>query len=482
MTVRRLDEGMINRIAAGEVIERPASVVKELVENAIDAGATTVEIVTAGGGKSLIRVSDDGRGMTAEDLKLSVERHCTSKILDDLLNIATLGFRGEALASIGAVARLQIATRVEGAETGHAISVSGGRIEGPKPIAINRGTRVEVKDLFFAVPARLKFLKSDRAEANAITDIVRRLAIANPAVTFVLAGADRQEVRLATDDVTASTADLQAERLRQVLGSDFADNSVSVDVSREGVRLSGRIGIPTFNRANSQHQFLSVNGRPVRDPLLVSAVRGGYSDLMPKGRYPVLALFIDIEPKDVDVNVHPAKSDVRFRDAGLVRGLVVGAIRRSLEDGGLRADTGGTAAALRALKESRSPVYYPSKGRGAGFQAQTSPHRPLDWNDRQNGSHSETLATDLDSRAAVGGVEQPGFQETGAPSARADFEPAHTSHTAFEAHPLGAARAQIHENYIVSQTADGLVLIDQHAAHERLVYERLKTAHEENGV
>lgn len=468
--VHRLDDGMINRIAAGEVIERPASVVKELVENAIDAGGKNIEIVTAGGGKNLIRVSDDGHGMIAEDLSYAVQRHCTSKLSDDLMDIRTLGFRGEALPSIGAVSRLSIATRARSTESGYAITVSDGVVDGPSPSAWAKGTRVEVKDLFFCVPARLKFLKSDRAEANAITETVRRIAIANPEVSFTLAGSDRQETLYPASKHGDNDLD-EAERLRQVLGRDFIDNALRVDEEREGVQLSGFIGLPTFDRANSLHQFLNVNGRPVRDPLLLSALRGGYADTMTKGRYPVLALSITLDPAHVDVNVHPAKSDVRFRDPGLVRGLIVGAIKRALSTSGIRSDTAGTAATLSAFRpeapstpsniDQRVSSFTHHQSRpNANWTEQTSPTQPLN---------------------PIGFGEQPqqSFDHSDQPTARFEIAADEVDVTSY---PLGAARAQIHENYIIAQSDNGLVLVDQHAAHERLVYERLKKNMDDNGI
>ena len=455
---------MINRIAAGEVIERPASVVKELVENAIDAGSTDIEVVTAGGGKNLIRVSDDGHGMSAQDLELAVQRHCTSKLSNDLLDIRTLGFRGEALPSIGAVARLSIATRQEGYK-GYALTVSESQIDGPKPTAWAKGTRVEVKDLFFSVPARLKFLKSDRAEANAVTDIVRRLAIANPQVTFQLAGSDRQETiyrkaRKAPDDAQS------AERVAQVLGKEFIENSVAIDSGKDGIRLSGFISLPTYDRANSLHQYLCVNGRPVRDPLLISAIRGGYSDTLTKGRYPVVSMFIELDPAFVDVNVHPAKSDVRFRDPGLVRGLIVGTIKKALGQVGIQSDTSSTAAALASF--DRGTVPSPSFGR-QGFDGQSFSQRSQNWQ----------VATSPSRPDGFGESRQAAFETPIEPSARGT---AIDNDAPQKDYPLGAARTQIHENYIVSQTTDGLVLVDQHAAHERLVYEHFKAAMEKNGV
>ncbi len=466
--VKRLDDGMINRIAAGEVIERPASVVKELVENALDAGANAIEIVTAGGGKNLIRISDNGKGMSLEDLSLAVHRHCTSKLTNDLLNIQTLGFRGEALPSIGAVSHLSIASRLLNASTAYAIHVSDGQIEEPKVTSWAKGTRVEVKELFFCVPARLKFLKSDRAEANAITDVVKRIAIANPEVSFTLAGSDRKESFFPaskTDDLTNAFQ----ERLRQVLGRDFIDNALFLDEEREDVRLSGFISLPTYDRANSLHQFLSVNQRPVRDPLLLSAIRGGYADTLTKGRYPVLTLFIDIAPSQVDVNVHPAKSDVRFRDPGLVRGLIVGAIKRALATRDMTGDTTSTLATLKAFQkeQNQKEPETPYKNNQSIFfkrtpltnwQADLSPTRPL------RGMEDSPA----DRLSAVSGPSARGWQ--------APFD-----HT-LSKHPLGAARAQLHENYIISQTEEGLVLIDQHAAHERLVYERMKKHLEEQSI
>ncbi|MBC8128798.1 MAG: DNA mismatch repair endonuclease MutL, partial [Rhizobiaceae bacterium] len=350
MPIRQLTETVIDQIAAGEVVERPASVVKELVENALDAGATRIEIVTAGGGKSLLRVVDDGAGIASDELPLAVRRHCTSKLLDDLHAIATLGFRGEALPSIGSVARLLLKSRARGAEGAHEIAVNGGRIEGPRPAALGRGTVVEVRDLFHAVPARLKFLKTERAESAAITDVVRRIAIAFPDVRFQLSGGDR------TDLVFEAATPLR--RIGAVVGADFADNSLPIDAERETVRLEGFAGLPTFSRGNAQFQYVYVNGRPVRDRVLLSALRAAYSDAMPRDRHPIAVLFLTIDPQMVDINVHPAKSDVRFRDPGLVRGLIVGAIRQSLSSQGLRGSTAGAAGLMARMR--------PGGGNGSG--------------------------------------------------------------------------------------------------------------------
>ena len=447
--IRQLGEATINRIAAGEVIERPASVVKELVENAIDADASSIEIIVSGGGKSLIQVSDDGSGMKQDDLALAVERHCTSKLDErDLMAINSLGFRGEALPSIGSIADLSIETRHATEPHAWALDVKGGRKSSPRPAALKKGTTVSVKNLFHTTPARLKFLKSDRAETSAVTEVVKALGLAHPQCRFVLTGPDRSRLDLpvATGEQARDT------RIGQVIGAEFLENAVPVDAEREGVRLRGLIGLPTFNRANSLHQFLFVNGRPVRDKVILGAVRGAYADVLHRGRYPVVCLFLDLDPARVDVNVHPTKADVRFRDSGLVRGLIVGALKQALEqDGGRTASTGGVAtlAAFRpqGLRQPppAAPMPRPIPARAAlapdpatGFYEESHPFRP---------------------------VTQPSAAVADPLPAAADPEPGF---------PLGAARAQIHETYIVAQTEDGLVIVDQHAAHERLVYERLK--------
>ncbi|MCP4381114.1 MAG: DNA mismatch repair endonuclease MutL [Hyphomicrobiales bacterium] len=452
MPIRRLSESMVNRIAAGEVVERPASVVKELVENAIDAGSTRIEVVTSGGGASLIRVSDDGSGIAADDLPFAVERHCTSKLESGLDDIRSLGFRGEALASVGAAARLMVTSRQSGASQAAEITVEGGRVGAVKPAALSAGTRVEVRDLFFSTPARLKFLKSERAESAAITDVVKRLAMVNPSIRFALSGSDRGSL----DYPAVSGTDGQRVRLTQVLGADFADNAVAIDASREGARLSGFAGLPTFNRANSLAQFLFVNGRPVRDKLLLGAVRGAYSDLLKHGRYPVATLFIGLDPAEVDINVHPTKADVRFRDPGLIRGLIVGAIREAFATSGMRSSTTATGATVTAFR--RGPIRPP-----ASTTAWQAPLTPT----------GNAVANGLAEPAQVA------FEGGAVPSADSRYnEPVPEP----SAHPLGAARAQLHETYVVAQTADGLVIVDQHAAHERLVYERLKRGLESRGV
>jgi DNA mismatch repair protein MutL len=451
MTIRQLSETLINQIAAGEVIERPASAAKELIENAVDAGATRIEIATAGGGKTLLRVADNGSGMTPHDLELAIRRHCTSKLADDLLDIRTLGFRGEALPSIGSVARLSLLTRTADATEGAQISVAGGKVEPVRPAAANRGTVVEVRDLFFATPARLKFMKSEKAEASAISDVVRRMAIAFPHVRFVLSGCDRSTLEF------PATGEDRLARIAQVLGRDFRDNAIEIDAEREGVRLTGFAGVPTFNRGNSLHQFAFVNGRPVQDKLLWSALRAAYAETIPHGRYPVAVLSIDIDPALVDVNVHPAKSDVRFRDPGLIRGLLIGALREALARDGDRAATTGASGLMRAFRpEMRASVLRP-------WSPAASPYRPFE----------------PASAAPQFRESQTGFADFAEPSARSEpISPPAGSIQPEEPqrHPLGAARAQLHANYIVAQTEDGLVIVDQHAAHERLVFEAMRTA------
>ncbi len=447
MSIHQLSETVINQIAAGEVIERPASVVKELLENALDAESERIEIATAGGGLSLVSVTDDGMGIAPDELSLAVSRHCTSKLDKDIHDIRTLGFRGEALPSIGSVSRMKIRSRR--AEDGHGseISVSGGRIEGPSPAAANRGTIVEVRDLFFAVPARLKFMRSERVEAAAITDVVRRVAMAFPQVYFSLSGADRTRLDLPATGIGENG---RIRRIGQILGREFEKNTVEIDAEREGVRLSGFAGIPSFNRNNSLHQFAFVNGRPVRDKLIAGALRGAYADFVAKNRHPVAVLFIDLDPALVDVNVHPAKADVRFRDPGLVRGLIVGAIRQALAGEGIRAATTAAEEMTQAFAAGN-----------AQFGSYTAPQP------------ARTGRTAFSSGFAEGA--QAVFEHAAMPSADARATVAEMPAELLDA-PLGAARAQIHENYIVAQTRDALVIVDQHAAHERLVYEAMKKA------
>ena len=452
--IRQLDETAINRIAAGEVVERPASAVKELVENALDAGATRVLIEVAHGGKSLIRVSDDGCGMGPDDLPLALSRHATSKIDgSDLLNIQSFGFRGEALPSLGAVGRLKITSRIAGQE-GHEIAVNGGVTEGLRPAALSRGTIVELRDLFFATPARLKFLRSDRAEMQAITDVVRRLAMAEPAVGFTLKDmTDAGRVVLRADPESGDLFDALAGRLRGLLGRDFIDNALKIDAERDGLCLRGYAGLPTASRGAAVAQFFFVNGRPVRDKQLYGALRAGYMDVLARDRHPAAALFLDCPPARVDVNVHPAKAEVRFRDPDLVRGLVISALRHAL--------AGAAPQSATTIGDGMLGAFQPEAGTPRIYQmdrpSQTSLIRAHDW-------------------------QAPGLAEAPAPwtpSARVDEGAAPPEEMT---RPLGAARAQLHENYIIAQTESGMVIVDAHAAHERLVYERLKRQMDENGI
>ena len=459
MRIRRLAEGTVNRIAAGEVVERPASAVKELIENALDAEAHRIDVATSAGGADLILVEDDGIGMDADDLALAIERHATSKLpvlngADDLSHIETMGFRGEALPSIGAVARLTITSRTATSEA-HAIRVDGGNVTPVAPASFRgkgqAGSRVEVRELFFATPARLKFLKSARSEDLATTDVVKRLAMARPDVGFTLTLDGRKALDLPAEN---DLLDGRLKRLARIMGRDFGDNAAPVEAMREGVRLSGFAGLPTYNRANAQMQFLFVNDRPVRDKLLIGAVRGAYADFLARDRHPALALFLTCDPAFVDVNVHPAKTEVRFRDAGLVRGLIVGSLKAALHEAGHRASTTVGADVLSSLRPHDAP---PSSY--GGFHDSPAQFR--------GGFAVNELAP----------VVRSFFEAGTARSARVEDAPAPQNDL-----PLGVARAQVHETYIVAQTSDGIVIVDQHAAHERLVYERMKHALETGGI
>ena len=458
MNIRRLPDAIVNRIAAGEVIERPAAAVKELVENAIDAGAERIEITLKGGGRNLIAVTDDGMGMSPEELSLAVERHATSKLPDDdLMHIRSLGFRGEALPSIGAVSRLRITSRARGAGAAWEILVEGGDKTAPAPASHPQGTRVEVRDLFYATPARLKFLKAERTESMHALDAIERLAMAHPRIAFSLSDDGRQSLMLA-----ASLGDLFAARrgrLSAVMGRDFADNSLSIDAEREGLRLTGHAGLPTLNRATARMQFLFVNGRPVRDRLLTGAVRAAYQDVLARDRHPMVALFLDVPPDEVDVNVHPSKAEVRFRDSSLARGLIVGALKHALAGAGHRASTTVGAATLDSIRAGGA---MPMASHGGGYGLP-----------RGYGSASRGLAEAAAEFQAPGTL--PGV-------AQATVRVVETEQIDAASFPLGVARAQVHETYIVAQTADGIVIVDQHAAHERLTHERLKISLGAGGV
>jgi len=457
-SIQPLEESAINRIAAGEVVERPASAVRELVENAIDAGATRIDIAIADGGKTLIRVTDNGGGIPPEELPLAVSRHATSKIDgSDLFNIHSFGFRGEALASLGAVGRLTLTSRTDGKDAAE-LNVTAGKVAPVKPAALSKGTIVTLRNLFYATPARLKFLRSDRAEMQAISDVIKRLAMAEPSVNFTLrdvSGGGEGRVTFRADAVTGDLFDALRGRLGQVMGREFIDNAVHIDAEREGIHLTGLAGLPTYSRGAAVAQFLFVNGRPVRDKLLIGALRGAYADFLSRDRHPAVALFIDCDPHKVDVNVHPAKSEVRFREPGLVRGLIVSALRHALAEAGHRASTtvaGATLGAMRPEQPQNPRVYQMDRPSFAAKQVAYHAQAP---------GFSEMADT------YSGRVVEEGSQET-------DETPT--------ALPLGAARGQVHENYIIAQTEDGIVIVDQHAAHERLVYEKLKTQMAQNGV
>ena len=455
--IRRLPETVVNRIAAGEVVERPAAAVKEMVENSLDAGATRVEVVVRDGGRTYISVSDDGRGMTADELDLAVERHATSKLPDDSLSrIAFLGFRGEALAAIGAVARLRIVSRTAGADSAWAIAVEGGRKGMPEPAAHPQGTRVEVRDLFFATPARLKFMKAAGSEFAQVVEALQRLAMAYPAVAFTLSDGVRMAINLPC--LPGELFATRIARLGAIMGRDFGANALAVNAERDRVQLSGFIGLPTLNRSNASAQFLFVNGRPVRDKLLYGAVRGAYRDVLAGARHPMVALFVEAPPESVDVNVHPAKTEVRFQDAGLIRGLIVGALRHALAGAGHRAATTVAEGALGAVRPPPEPA------RGGTAMWTSRPARPQGFAEQAAAFYAPLANLPLPPAAAPA--------EGGGGGTREDHQ----------AHPLGAARAQLHETYIVAQTADGIVIVDQHAAHERLTQERLKAATEGDPV
>ena len=475
MHIRRLSPETVNRIAAGEVVERPASAIKELVENAIDAGSANIEIQADGGGLSRILIADDGKGIPREELPLAIERHATSKLEPDdagdvdLLRIHTLGFRGEALPSIGSVARLSITTRSRDESDAWAIQVEGGQTRPltPAPFPGPHGARVEVRDLFYATPARLKFMKSERAEAMAISEEIKRQAMAHESIAFTLSLDGKTTLRLPAEHPGDKG---RLRRLAALLGRDFEANALLIDQERDGVRLSGYAGLPTYSRGNAAHQYLFVNGRPVKDRLLQGALRGAYADFLARDRHPAAVLFLDIDPLYVDVNVHPAKAEVRFRDPALVRGLIVGALRHALHAAGHRASTTVAGDALRGFTAHEGVTRF--EGSGPRVEGAVS---AAGWSGWDAWARPATTAAQI----------IPGLQER---SARVEPAPLDPRPSNLEPHldpldyPLGAARGQLHANYIVAQTRDGLVIVDQHAAHERLVYERMKAQMAEGAV
>lgn len=479
--IRKLPPDAVNRIAAGEVVERPASAVKELVENALDAGAARIRIEIEGGGLARVTVEDDGIGMEGEDMLLALERHATSKLAPgedgriDLLNIHTMGFRGEALPAIASVSRMSLTARAAGAEAAE-IFIEGGRIEGPKPAAwtgwAETGARIEVRDLFYATPARLKFMKSERAETSAVTDAVKRLAMAHPEVAFSLTTNGRRSLSLAAE--TGDTEAARLARLGAIMGRDFGENAIAIDAEREGVRVTGFAGLPTLNRGNAQMQFLFVNGRPVKDRMLTGVIRAAYQDFLARDRHPMAALFVELDPSGVDVNVHPAKTEVRFRDSGNVRGLIIGALRHGLAAAGHRAATSVADYALGKVRPE-APGAFPAQP--TMFSA-AHPRESV-------GSVSSAAPWPQQSPAAaamhgMGEASAPFAHDPAAPSAR--VEPLAETDTPTADYPLGVARAQLHETYVVAQTTDGIVIVDQHAAHERLVYEDMKRQMAAGGV
>lgn len=458
--IRQLPDGVINRIAAGEVVERPASVVKELVENALDAGATSISITLQAGGKAAIRVTDNGHGIGPDDLRLAIARHATSKLSDDdLVDIRTLGFRGEALPSIGAVAKLTITSRARGTEDAYRIAVSGGETTDPTPAPLSGGTAIDVEDLFFSVPARLKFLKSDQAETTAVADTIRRLALAAPKVGFRLQSERRTILDLAPADASLAFTSALEHRAAELFGPDARTNMRPLHATREGLSLEGMVGLPTWHRATTRDIYLMVNDRPVRDRLLTGAIRAAYADLMPRDRFPAVVIAIAIDPSRVDVNVHPQKSDVRFQNPGHMRGLIITAIRDALGEAGLAASTSLTDQAVQAFTP-QTPYVAPARSGGSGWEEAAAHYDP------------GPAISALERPATLAGMDVPSGPET-APIQPETFEPDH---------PLGTARAQLHETYILSESRDGIVLVDAHAAHERLVYERLKTGLERDGI
>ena len=447
--IRQLDETAINQIAAGEVVERPASAIKELVENAIDAGASRIDVDYADGGKRLIQVTDNGCGIASEDLALAMSRHATSKIDgSDLLNIQSFGFRGEALPSLGAVGKLTLTSRTA-TGSGAELQVMGGQLSPVRPAAMQPGTRATLRDLFYATPARLKFLRSDRAEAQAIADVVKRLAMAEPAIAFSLRDTVTDRVVFQVQAEQGDMFSALRGRLGQIMGRDFVDNAIAVDAEREGINLTGFAGLPTYSRGAAVAQYLFVNGRPVRDKLLLGALRGAYADFLSRDRHPAVALFVECDPTLVDVNVHPAKSEVRFREPAMVRGLIVSGLRHALAEAGHRASTTVSSAALGAFTPEPT-------GQPRVYQMDRPRNAP-----------------------GYSGLAETATMFEPQPSARVEED---APQVEAQHRPLGAARAQLHENYILSQTEDGLVIVDAHAAHERLVYEKLKAQMANTGV
>ena len=480
MGIRILPSNLVNQIAAGEVIERPSSVIKELVENSIDAGATSIEVTLVDGGKSLIIVSDNGKGMTPEELELAVERHATSKLPDDnLFNINFLGFRGEALPSISSVARLSITSRPKDADSAWKIEVNGGEKSKPVPVSYPYGTRIEVRDLFYATPARLKFLKASTSETNACVDILTRIAMANPHISFYLKDGDKKKLSLNAEQ--GELFDARLKRLADIMGKEFGENSVLIDSKRENLQISGYVSLPTLNKANSLSQYLFVNNRPVRDKLLLGAIKGAYMDVLASNRYPLCALFFDIDPAYVDVNVHPAKAEVRFYDNALVRGLLVSAIRHALTEGSRRSSN---TIDINEFVQDTIPEFGVPLAETA--QEQVLVHDiPKTLGLREHNPQSSLRPQGFNFQSAVvvpsrrSQVELPELEHKF--SVKVEAPASYENLPVAESGPLGIPKAQFHNTYIISQTEDSIVIIDQHASHERIVMERMKANLQKNG-
>lgn len=457
MKIRHLPDRLVNQIAAGEVIERPAAVIRELMENAIDAGAQRIDVSVTDGGKTRITVQDDGCGMGSDDLEAALDRHATSKLPDeDLLNIATLGFRGEALPSIASVSRLSVMTREQGGE-GWEITCEGGKKSAVRPSSHPNGTKIDVRDLFYATPARLKFMKSDRAEFQAIRDHFARLAMAWPQIAMSLSHNEKTVLSLPASD--------QIDRLAKFLGQEFEENTIALDSDRDGVQLRGYAGLPTWNKGMAASQYLFVNGRVVRDKLLTGCVRAAYSDVLARDRHPVVVLFLTLPPTEVDMNVHPAKAEVRFRDAAGIRGLIIGTLKHALHERGFQSSSTISVYALGSFR---------AEGQVNALSPALSVHRGSSSVIPQSYVSPSAQGYEFGERAQAAFTDIP-------PSAKTEQIVYETLGDAVD-HPLGAARAQIHENYIITQTEDGLVIVDQHAAHERLVYERFKESFQDRAI
>ncbi|MEN8236493.1 MAG: DNA mismatch repair endonuclease MutL [Pseudomonadota bacterium] len=467
MTVRLLPTILVNQIAAGEVVERPASIVKELVENSIDAGATQINVVMRDGGRSFLQVQDNGNGMNRADLELGVERHATSKLPnEDLFNIQTLGFRGEALPSIGAVSRLKISSNTRGQENGWTLSVEGGNKSDLSPCVHPAGTTIEVRDLFFATPARLKFLKTSTTESNHINQVLTRLAMAHPEIGFTLK--DNTRVCFNYMPQSSSDEDARLKRLGEIMGQEFTENALAVSAQSQGYQLSGFVGLPTLSRGNANFQYLFVNGRPVKDKVLAGALRAAYQDFLPRDRHPLVALFLELDPHMVDMNVHPAKTEVRFRDAGFVRGLLISSIQKALNSAGHRASTTIAQSAMQSF----------------GTASNALPRAPASSTPTSTSYSTPASVTTIPSAHSpnLPGLSLAPTARTAAPAAAETAQIAEEEILADPQYPLGVAKTQLKQTYIVAETEKGLVIVDQHAAHERLVYEKMKQGQKDRGV